>query len=705
MKIRGKFFVMAGVPVAVIVILALAGGVIQTLLARSVSDVAQVKTDHTTVLEGDRDAYQALLAEAESLTAETVEEVRALQESIRENAQQTLDRVTGPGVRFTEDMQADLQVFQETFAIWNADLERVSALAVQTAEARGSRREAAAAAIAAFDAMRDELDLLAVEIEGLLATDTALERRLALEQALSLALNADRDAYQVYVAQLLAESATTVAEIEVLSESGNENLQQTVDRTTQAAGIAGGPTIAIRDRFLSAFEVWRTATQRFFQISLANADSIVALQAKANDTRIDFDTMRDAIDRIGEALLAQSDAQITQATTMARISLFLFVIASAVGIVSAILIAAMTASRVRSGVLVNVQAADRISDGDLSVSLSAHEKDEIGQLGTAMRSMVESLTQKADLLDEIASGDLRTVPDDAEEHDRLGVSLAQMSTSLRELVGEIKHVVVDVTAGSDEVSQMSQSVSAGATQQAASLQEIGASLESVSRQARDNARAAKDVNSLAGETGQLAVEGNARVDDLNRAMTQIAESSDEITSIVKVIDDIAFQINLLALNANVEAARAGKYGKGFAVVAEEVRTLASRSASEVRKTTETVEANRSTIENGVTAAQKTTEQLHAIQSGVDRMGTMLNEIASASDEQAASILQINEGLDQVDQVTQAAAANAEESAAASQQLSAQAARLAKLAGHFRTGDETEALERTRSAEDLYLVAP
>jgi methyl-accepting chemotaxis protein len=152
-------------------------------------------------------------------------------------------------------------------------------------------------------------------------------------------------------------------------------------------------------------------------------------------------------------------------------------------------------------------------------------------------------------------------------------------------------------------------------------------------------------------------------------MEKINESSDEIKKVVKVIDDIAFQINLLALNANVEAARAGKYGKGFAVVADEVRNLAVRSAAAVKGTTEMVDETVRNIGIGNELAAATAQQLE--------------EMSIASKEQAEGVEQINSGLGQIDQVTQGNTASAEETASAAEELASQAQELRSILSRFK----------------------
>ena len=298
-------------------------------------------------------------------------------------------------------------------------------------------------------------------------------------------------------------------------------------------------------------------------------------------------------------------------------------------------------------------------------------------------NMVNALRDKADMVEQVANGDLTVDVRVASERDVLGFSLKRMTESLHELLSQVNTSIDQVNVGSDQVSQSSQSLSQGATEQASSLEEISSSLTEINSQAKQNAQNAKEANAIATQASSNASQGNALMQDLVTAMGEINTSSDEIQKVVKVIDDIAFQINLLALNANVEAARAGKYGKGFAVVAEEVRNLASRSAGAVKETTVMVEQTIDSITRGNASAEETAKQLTEIVDGSNKVATLLAEIAAASDEQASGIGQITQGLDQIDQVTQANTASAEESASAAEELASQATQLKSMIKQFK----------------------
>lgn len=363
-----------------------------------------------------------------------------------------------------------------------------------------------------------------------------------------------------------------------------------------------------------------------------------------------------------------------------------------IGIAAALLIALVVAIILTRGITVPVSKgvafAQAIALGDLQVGLEVEQRDEIGVLAKAMKEMQQALQYKAGLVEKVADGDLTIDVKVASEKDGLGMSLVKMVESLNDLLGQVNSAVDQVSAGSDQVSQASQSLSQGATEQASSLEEISSSANQINSQSKQNADNATEANALAKKAESDATAGNQQMKELVTAMERINSSSDEINKVVKVIDDIAFQINLLALNANVEAARAGKYGKGFAVVAEEVRNLAVRAAAAVKETSKMVEDSISNIKTGNGLVDITAKQLGDIVDGAGKVANFLEEIATASREQAQAIDQITSGLDQIDQVTQANTASAEESASASEELASQAQQLQAMIARFKLKSDT-----------------
>ncbi len=259
----------------------------------------------------------------------------------------------------------------------------------------------------------------------------------------------------------------------------------------------------------------------------------------------------------------------------------------------------------------------------------------------------------------------------------------------RSITKPINHVIDGLTSGSEQVesaanqvAQSSTQMAEGASEQASSLEETSASLEEMTAMVSQNADNARQASSGAGHARESAIHGREAMGRMGEAITMIKESSDQTAKIIKTIDEIAFQTNLLALNAAVEAARAGDAGKGFAVVAEEVRNLAQRSAEAARNTSELIEGSQRNADNGVAVSQEVAAILDEIVGGVQKVAQLINEVAAATEEQARGIQQLNVAVTQMDQVTQANAANSEEAASASEELSAQAGELSNMVGQL-----------------------
>lgn len=253
-------------------------------------------------------------------------------------------------------------------------------------------------------------------------------------------------------------------------------------------------------------------------------------------------------------------------------------------------------------------------------------------------------------------------------------------------LGDVSLAVSPVADGADQIATDSQALSHGATESASSLEEVSASMAQIGSQAKINAQNADQANRLSRDTRQTAQDGKEKMSGLVSAMDKINEGSAQIGRIIKVIDEIAFQTNLLALNAAVEAARAGRHGKGFAVVADEVRNLAGRSAKAAKETAELIESSKAKVQSGADIVHLTSAAFDEILDGIVKVNDIIGEITISSSEQAKGVVQITEGLNQIDRVTQLNTANAESSAAAAQQLSAQALTLKSLTGAFKLSE-------------------
>ena len=251
--------------------------------------------------------------------------------------------------------------------------------------------------------------------------------------------------------------------------------------------------------------------------------------------------------------------------------------------------------------------------------------------------------------------------------------IRSLSRELHGLSGTLDDASSQVAAAAGQVSTSSQSLAEGASEQAASLEETSSSLEEITSMAKRNEENALQAKELSRQTRAAADSGSADMNEMKGAMDAIKVSSNEISKIVKTIDEIAFQTNILALNAAVEAARAGEAGSGFAVVAEEVRNLAQRCAQSAKETAGKIEDSVVKSENGVRISGKVAVSLDEIVEKASKVDTLIAEIAHASQEQTQGIGQVNGAVSQMDKVTQSNAGSAEETAAAAEELNAQAA--------------------------------
>ena len=249
---------------------------------------------------------------------------------------------------------------------------------------------------------------------------------------------------------------------------------------------------------------------------------------------------------------------------------------------------------------------------------------------------------------------------------------------LARVIGVLRNDSDQISAASAEIAGSSQKMAEGASEQASSLEETSAAMEEITSMVRQNTDNARQANNVSSEAQRAVQRGGEVMVRMNQAIEKIKESSDQTAKIVKTIDEIAFQTNLLALNAAVEAARAGEAGKGFAVVAEEVRNLAQRSAEAAKNTAALIGDSQSNADQGVEISNEVTKVLQNIGEKVAKVSTLNQEVSSASDEQAKGIDQINTAVSQMDHLTQGNAANAEESAVASEKLNNQAFELAGM---------------------------
>ena len=207
-------------------------------------------------------------------------------------------------------------------------------------------------------------------------------------------------------------------------------------------------------------------------------------------------------------------------------------------------------------------------------------------------------------------------------------------------------------------------------------------MSDISERIKETAHTAQEASRLSTDTGNAVVMSNTKMEEMSRAMVEITEKSNEISKIIKTIDDIAFQTNILSLNAAIEAARAGAAGKGFAVVADEVGNLAQKSAKAAQNTASLIEESIDAVEKGARISRETAESLDTVSQHTEKINSYIQDISAASEEEARGIAQLTQGIDQISSVVQNNSATAQESAAASEEMSAQANILNDLVERF-----------------------
>lgn len=331
-----------------------------------------------------------------------------------------------------------------------------------------------------------------------------------------------------------------------------------------------------------------------------------------------------------------------------------------------------------------------LNEGDLSTAREDVKisKDETGRLLNSFddtrRQLREYIGDISEVIAQIANGNLRVTVDREYMGDfaQIKESLESIIDSMNKTLGGVIRGISNLNEGAKQVEAASQSLASATTEQASAVVEITASMDNVAKHTQENTRNVMDAEKLVRETKSEAELQNEKMGQLLEAMSGIEEASKNIAKIMKVINDIAFQTNILALNASVEAARAGEHGAGFAVVAGEVRTLAGKSAAAAAEINDMIEDSISKIGVGMSLANDTGESLKVIVDSVEKITSIMGEIANASKQQNEAVSQVNAGIEQISQAVQNNSAISEETAAASVELANQSAALDKKVSFY-----------------------
>lgn len=341
------------------------------------------------------------------------------------------------------------------------------------------------------------------------------------------------------------------------------------------------------------------------------------------------------------------------------------------------------------------QAAERLEKGELGladgkqVQIGVRSNDEIGLLGEIFEETIGSLRayigEISEVLGAIAKGDLTQETRQNYAGDFLAIkkSLDSILGALNQTMGQFAASASHVSDGADQVSASAQTLAQGATEQASAVTEISTTIADISAGARETSDAAAEAGQFVNQAGAQLGISIENVKELSVSMNRISEESKQISTIIATIENIAFQINILSLNAAVEAARAGAAGRGFAVVAEEISSLASKSDEAAKATKELIESSAATIVEGGKAMNRVTEALDRTGELAGNVTVKMEQVVDAVEKQTVAMEQVSTGVEQISAVVQNNSATSQECAAASEELSSQSSMLMELISSFR----------------------
>ncbi len=684
MKIQYKLFIMVGLPICALIAISLIGFMNFKGVKTEIQVANKLHLDRATMINGDRDAYQAQRALEIAIDADNAEDLNTGKSDVITNIQQTWDRINEPAKDFPPEMQNQFNDFSNEFTKWKENNTKILSLSEAILSVNNARKNAFTEAYAIFGKMRDDVDKITDIVSEQLKDHYLGEaRRLQLENAVILVLNGDRDAYQAYVGLLLVSRTKDQEELKKQAAVFFENAQQVKERVTEAADISGGDSLPLKKSFLEHYNTWEKAAKTVVDLSQSSFADNRAIENGTRESYSTFDSMRNVIDKLGEAEASRVENSIAGMNASIDQTVLIFIILSVVFILVSFVLAFFISQRISNGVNKSTSAAQQIAQGDFNIDLQSSGNDEIAALGNALNSMAntlkannEEIQHKSALAEKEAAEALK-----ASEQAQEAMKRAESAKSegLRAAADKLESVVKNVTIFCNNLSEQSESIRSGSEIQADRIASTATAMEEMNATVLEVARNSSEAASLGENAKDNAQKGAAIVDDSLKAMTlthhqtqELKKSMDalglkteEIGNIMNVIEDIADQTNLLALNAAIEAARAGEAGRGFAVVADEVRKLAEKTMNATKEVGESIRTIQGAAELNMQSVDKALESLNKAVKLSQESGTMLGDIvevsvqtasqvlgiATAAEEQSATSEEISLAVAEINQVT------------------------------------------------------
>lgn len=433
---------------------------------------------------------------------------------------------------------------------------------------------------------------------------------------------------------------------------------------------------------------YQKISEQVFQLGLENKpkEAYTIFSEKGRPIAKQVETCIDDFSELNVKLGAEATIDMNKTSFTA---ILITIIITSIATIISILIAIKISKEISTPMKLMASVAEEISNGNLDVEINYSSGNEIGFLANSLKKSISTIkiyiTELSHILDNISKGNLIV-----ETTDDYKGNFIQMKTSLNNIIYSLNNTFISINESAEQVSNGSKQMADGAivlaegsTDQASSIEELSATIDEISEKISNNASNSLEVSKISEDSAIEIKQGNQQMQNVVNAMGEINKSTGEISKIIKTVESIASQTNLLALNASIEAARAGEAGKSFVVVANKVRDLASKSSEAAKNTNILIENVINNVNNGTKIVYETADSLTKISDKAEHIQQLITQISQASGEQAFSISQITQGVEQIANVVQNNSATSEESAAASQELSSQALTLKVLINKFK----------------------